>query len=95
MGQPRPPQDVRKRGRRRDPQTGPGGGAAYEGGYGAGGLDAGADRLSHGNAAQNADPWDAPGVTPDGRRTGGSTDGPRMPMDEEAEPDPDRPQDQR
>jgi hypothetical protein len=38
---------------------------------------------------QNANSWDAPGVTPDGRRTGSSTDGPRTAMDGEGEPDPD------
>jgi hypothetical protein len=36
------------------------------------------------------DAWDKPGVTPDGRRTGSSTDGPRIALDGEGEPDPDR-----
>ena len=81
--------DIRDNDRRPGPQTGPGDGAAYRSGYGAGGLGSGADRTHHGEAAQNADPWDAPGVTPDGHRTGSSTDGPRTPMDGEGVPDAD------
>lgn len=73
---------------RTGPKTGSGDGAAQCTGYGAGGLGSGADRTHHGQATQNSAPWDAPGVTPDRRRTGSSTDGPRIPMDGEAEPDP-------
>lgn len=80
--------DIRNTGDRSGPKTGTGSGAAYRTGYGAGGLGAGGDRAHHGEAPQNADAWDAPGVTPDGRRTGSSTDGPRMALDGEAEPDP-------
>ena len=71
------------------PRTGSGSGAANKTGYGAGGLGSGGDRAHHGEAAQNADAWDAPGVTPDGRRTGTAEDGPRIAMDGESEPDPD------
>jgi hypothetical protein len=89
MADPQRPEDIRKTEDREGPRTGSGSGAAYRGGYGAGGLSAGADRLSHGQSAQNATPWDAPGVTPDGRRTGSSLDGPRIAVDGEGEPDPD------
>jgi hypothetical protein len=34
--------------------------------------------------------WHKPGVTPDGHRTGSSTDGPRIAMDGESEPDAER-----
>jgi hypothetical protein len=89
MADPRPPQDIRKTEERNGPRTGSGGGAAYKGGYGAGGLGSGAhQRASAGAPMQNADPWDAPGVTPEGRRTGSSTDGPRIAIDEESEPSP-------
>lgn len=82
-------EDIRKTDQRRGPETRRGDGAAYGGGYGAGGLSSGADRTDHGHSAQNANTWDAPGVTPDGRRTGNSTEGPRMPVDGESDPDAD------
>jgi len=72
--------------KRRDPRAGAapsGDGAARGTGYGAGGLGAGGDR-----AAGAPNSWDAPGVTPDGHRTGSSTDGPRTAHDGEGEPDP-------
>ncbi|HEY8573838.1 hypothetical protein [Phenylobacterium sp.] len=78
-----------REGPRTGPSTGSGDGAAQGAGYGAGGLGAGGDRAHHGEAAQTARSWDAPGVTPDGHRTGSSTDGPRIAMDGEAEPDAD------
>ena len=81
--------DIRKTEDRAGPKTAKGGGAAYKTGYGAGGLGSGADRAHHGHDAEAPDTWDAPGVTPDGRRTGSSTDGPRIAMDGEGEPDPD------
>lgn len=62
-----------------------GGGDAVRGGYGAGGLGSGEDRVD--GARPSA--WDAPGVTTDGHRTGSSTEGPRMAVDDEAEPQPD------
>ena len=83
------PEDIRKTQDRDGPKSGSGSGAAYRTGYGAGGLGSGGDRAHHGQATQNADSWDAPGVTPDGRRTGSSTDGPRIAMDGEAEPNAD------
>ena len=89
MADEHPPQDIRQTQDRSGPKTARGGGADYRGGYGAGGLSSGADRADHGEAMQNANSWDAPGVTPDGRRTGSSTDGPRTAMDGEGEPDPD------
>ena len=52
--------DIRKTEDRAGPKTAGGGGAAYKTGYGAGGLGSGADRARHGEAAQNADRWDAP-----------------------------------
>ena len=68
------------------PPAPPGGdGAARGTGYGAGGLGSGADR----KAGHDPDSWDAPGVGPDGRRTGSPTDGPRIAHDGEGEPDPD------
>jgi hypothetical protein len=97
-----PPEDLRKTSdasrTRTGPQTASGSGAAYGQGYGAGGLGSGAFRAGQTGAdqpgANSADPsWDAPGVTPDGRRTGSSTDGPRVAMDGEAEPSPDLPSD--
>lgn len=69
--------DIRKTDTSPGPKTGSGSGAALGKGYGAGGL--GGEPSS----------WDAPGVTPDGRRTGSSTDGPRTAMDGEGEPDAD------
>lgn len=75
--------DIRKFEQRPDPQTGAGDGAAYGRGYGAGGL--GADQH-----APKPEDRDAPGVTPAGERTGASTDGPRIAMDGEAEPDAER-----
>lgn len=80
------PEDIRKTEQRSGPQTGAGDGAALRTGYGAGGLGAGGDRAHDGEAPQDARAWDAPGVTPDGRRTGSSTDGPRTAMDGESEP---------
>lgn len=62
-----------------------GDGAARGSGYGAGGLGAGADR----RADRIPGAWDAPGVSPDGHRTGSSTDGPRIAHDGESEPQPD------
>ena len=69
--------DIRKTEDRPGPRTGSGSGAALGKGYGAGGLGG------------EPGPWDAPGVTPDGRRTGTSTDGPRTAMDGESEPNAD------
>ncbi len=69
--------DIRKTDERPGPRTGSGSGAALGKGYGAGGLGG------------EPGPWDAPGVAPDGRRTGSSTDGPRTAMDGESEPDAD------
>jgi hypothetical protein len=62
-----------------------GDGDPKRGGYGAGGLSSGADRTF----GERPNPWDAPGVTPDGHRTGSSTEGPRTAVDGEGEPDPD------
>ena len=71
------PQDIRKTDTRPGPRSSDAGsGAAYGSGYGAGGR---------GPAGQDA--WHAPGVTPDGRRTGSPTDGPRIAMGEESEPE--------
>ena len=81
-------EDIRKREDRPGPKSGRGGGAAYRSGYGAGGLGSGGDRAHHGEDDPDARAWDAPGVTPDGHRTGSSTDGPRIAMDGESEPDP-------
>ncbi|WP_374473025.1 hypothetical protein [Phenylobacterium sp.] len=83
-------EDIRKTQDRDGPRQGAGDGAAQDSGYGAGGLGAGGDRAHHGQASQPARSWDAPGVTPDGHRTGSSTDGPRIAMDGEAEPDAER-----
>jgi len=82
-------EDIRKTEQRSGPHTATGDGAAQRTGYGAGGLGAGGDRAHHGEAPQNARAWDAPGVGPDGHRTGSSTDGPRIAMDGESEPDAD------
>lgn len=79
------PDDIRATQNDQNPTTGSGSGAAKDTGYGAGGLGAGGDR-----ASGQTDAWDAPGVTPDGHRTGSSQDGPRTAMDGEAEPDADR-----
>jgi hypothetical protein len=84
------PDDIRKTEERSGPQTGSGDGAAYRTGYGEGGLGAGGDRAHHGEAMQNTRSWDAPGVDPSGKRTGSSTDGPRIAMDGESEPDAER-----
>jgi hypothetical protein len=73
--------DIRKTQERSGPRTGSGSGAAYDKGYGAGGL---------GGGEGQARPWDAPGVTPDGRRTGSSMEGPRIATDGEGEPDAER-----
>jgi len=75
--------DIRRTEKRTGPKTGSGGGAAYGAGYGAGGLGS-AQPMPEDSG------WDAPGVTPDGRRTGSSTDGPRIATDGESEPRPDR-----
>ena len=64
MADEHPPQDIRQTQDRSGPKTARGGGADYRGGYGAGGLSSGADRADHGEAMQNANSWDAPGVTP-------------------------------
>jgi hypothetical protein len=70
----------------RGPPVAPhGGGDPVRGGYGAGGLGSGEDRVD----GARPNPWDAPGVTPEGRRTGSSTEGPRMAVDGESEPQPD------
>jgi hypothetical protein len=77
------PDDIRKTDSRPGPRdTGAGDGAAYRKGYGAGGLGAGEERAGPQNS------WDAPGVTPAGRRTGTSTDGTRIASGEESEPAP-------
>jgi hypothetical protein len=81
-------EDIRNLQQRSGPKTAAGGGAAYGQGYGAGGLSAGGEP---GDPIR--DPWDAPGVAPDGRRTGAATDGPRVAMDGESEPFPDLPED--
>jgi hypothetical protein len=78
--------DIRDTEDRPGPKEGAGSGAALRTGYGAGGLGAGGDRAHHGHGAVPPNRWDAPGVTPDGRRTGSSTEGPRMPVDGESEP---------
>ena len=83
------PEDIRKTEDRGEPKTGSGDGAAYGSGYGAGGLGSGADRARRDEAPPAANSWDAPGVTPDGHRTGSPTDGPRIATDGEGEPDPD------
>ncbi len=88
MADPQPPHDIRKTQERDGPRTGSGGGAAYKGGYGAGGLGSGEHQRSSAAAGENTDPWDAPGVTPAGHRTGSATDGPRMATDGESEPNP-------
>ncbi len=80
------PEDIRKTEDRRGPKSGTGDGADFGEGYGSGGLGQGADRTQP-NAPGS---WDAPGVTPDGHRTGSSTDGPRVAHDSEGEDDPDR-----
>ncbi|MFC3068154.1 hypothetical protein [Phenylobacterium soli] len=79
--------DIRKTEQRSGPKTGAGGGAAYRTGYGAGGLGSGEDRADPDEAVRETATWDAPGVTPDGHRTGSSTDGPRTAMDGESEPE--------
>jgi hypothetical protein len=79
MPDPKPPEDLRALRSRPGPRTGSGDGAAYGAGYGAGGL---------GSGVKQAAGWDAPGVTPDGRRTGTAEDGPRIATGEESEPDP-------
>lgn len=77
------PEDIRKTDTRPGSRNSDAGsGAAYGTGYGAGGLGSGEDR------AGPQDAWHAPGVTPDGRRTGSSTDGPRIALGEESEPKP-------
>lgn len=73
----------------RQPGTPHGDGEARRTGYGAGGLGAGGDRAHLGQDSQTANAWDAPGVAPDGRRTGSSTDGPRSRLGDEASPNPD------
>lgn len=70
--------DIRNTDDRPGPRTGSGSGAALDKGYGAGGM------------GPDAPAWDAPGVRPDGRRTGSPDDGPRTAMDGEGEPDADR-----
>lgn len=82
------PKDIRNTHDRGGPVTGSGSGAAYRTGYGPGGLGAGADRTHQGDDARKPGSWDAPGVTPAGRRTGASTDGPRIATDGEGEPQP-------
>jgi hypothetical protein len=94
MADPRRPEDIRDTTENRSgPRTGSGGGAAYRGGYGAGGLGSGAERLTDGEAHAEPPSWDAPGVTPAGRRTGSPDDGPRIAMSGEGEPDADPPAD--
>jgi hypothetical protein len=88
MAESRRPQDIRKTAIRTGPRTGGGDGAAYEGGYGAGGLGSGTHQRR-----PAARPWDAPGVTPGGRRTGRLSDGPRIPHGEESAPDAAQPRD--
>ncbi|HEY8615597.1 hypothetical protein [Phenylobacterium sp.] len=83
-------EDIRKTQDPEGPRQASGDGAALGSGYGAGGLGSGGDRAHGGEAMQNTRSWDAPGVTPDGRRTGSSTDGPRVAHDGEAEPDAER-----
>jgi hypothetical protein len=78
-------EDIRKMLDGGGPKTASGDGAAQKTGYGAGGLGSGADR----EAGGKPDGWDAPGVTPDGHRTGSSTEGPRIATDGEGEPDAD------
>ncbi|MDE2486407.1 MAG: hypothetical protein KGO51_03340 [Alphaproteobacteria bacterium] len=79
--------DIRKTEQGGGPKTDGGGGAPLRTGYGAGGLGAGGDRAHHGQGEIPPNTWDAPGVTPDGRRTGSATEGPRMPVDGESGPD--------
>ncbi len=93
MADPRRPDDIRDTEQRPGPKTGSGGGAAYGPGYGAGGLSSGADRLTDGAARKEPSHWDAPGVTPAGRRTGSPSDGPRIAVDDEGGPGPDLPED--
>lgn len=93
MTDPRRPDDIRDTEQRSGPKTGAGDGAAYGPGYGAGGLSSGADRLTDGVVRKEPSHWDAPGVTPAGRRTGSPSDGPRIAADGEGEPDPDPPAD--
>jgi hypothetical protein len=83
------PEDIRKTEDRPGPKTGSGDGAAYGKGYGSGGLGQGADRAGQDLHAE-PNSWDAPGVTPDGHRTGSTLDGPRIAHDGEGEHDPDR-----
>ena len=78
-------EDIRKMLDGGGPKMAGGDGAAQKTGYGAGGLGSGADRAG----GERPDPWDAPGVAPDGHRTGSPTDGPRVAMDGEGEPEPD------
>lgn len=83
--------DIRRTQDRQGPATqGGGDGAAYRTGYGAGGLGDGGDRAHRGQTAAEPNSWDAPGVTPDGHRTGSSMDGPRTATDGEGEDDPER-----
>lgn len=83
--------DIRRTEDRPGPATqGGGDGAANRSGYGPGGLGAGGDSAHHGRDAAEPNTWDAPGVTPDGRRTGSSFDGPRTAHDGEGEDDPER-----
>lgn len=63
----------------------PGDGAAKGTGYGAGGLGGGADRADGGHVSD----YDAPGVTPGGRRTG-SFDAETEEPDEAGDGRPDR-----
>lgn len=78
--------DIRNTEQGSSPKTSEGAGAPLRTGYGAGGLGAGGDRAHHGEGATPPNRWDAPGVTPEGRRTGSSTEGPRMPVDGESDP---------
>lgn len=75
------PEDIRKQKDGPGPREGRGDGAAYRGGYGAGGLGSGSEN--------DPNSWDAPGVTPDGRRTGSSSDAPPPDAGEASAPDPD------
>ena len=82
--------DIRRTENRSGPTTAGGDGAALKTGYGPGGLGAGGDRAHHGQSETPPESWDAPGVTPDGHRTGSSLDGPRVAHDSEGEDDPER-----
>ena len=83
---PHPSDDIRNITSRPGPRTGSGDGAAYRSGYGPGGLGSGAEPNDPGVRS-----WDAPGVTPEGRRTGTPYDGLRIATGEEGVEDPENP----